>query len=275
MLPYKTIYIIQIWWQPIDKTKSSTALAYWSANTNPWSVLGRGKQHTNMNNETQRVSVNCTEHTRWTGSLYWVVQVGLLTPLTFALHRLSSLAAFTSCAYFLHNGRQWLWICKFYTANFKDIFGGPPSECVITCRSCYRMPQNAFFSRSHDLQVSQKTMQRHFSSNLHPLSQVIFATAVLAFVLLHNFHCYTHCEATPTQKSARKWRRDLSWLLARKITKGIHLCKPASLNHQIDLVMCMDLWTALDISGTSFVSFCCYGLDMFSSLLSYSIQLPV
>ena len=38
---------------------------------------------------------------------------------------------------------------------------------------------------------------------------VNFATAtVLAFVLLHdsrfNFHCYTQCEATPTQKSARK-----------------------------------------------------------------------
>ena len=38
---------------------------------------------------------------------------------------------------------------------------------------------------------------------------VNFATAtVLAFVLLHdsrfNFHCYTQCEATPTQKSAQK-----------------------------------------------------------------------
>ena len=38
-------------------------------------------------------------------NLYWVVQVGLLTPLTFAQHRLSLLAAFTSNAYFLHNGR--------------------------------------------------------------------------------------------------------------------------------------------------------------------------
>ena len=34
-----------------------------------------------------------------------VVQAGLLTPLTFARHRLSPLAAFTSGAYFLHNGR--------------------------------------------------------------------------------------------------------------------------------------------------------------------------
>ena len=36
----------------------------------------------------------------------WAVQVGLLTPLTFAQHHLSPLAAFTSGAYFLHNGRR-------------------------------------------------------------------------------------------------------------------------------------------------------------------------
>ena len=57
--------------------------------------------------------------------LYWVIQAGLLTPLTFAQHRLSPLAAFPSGAYFLHNGRRWQWICEFYTANFKGIFGGP------------------------------------------------------------------------------------------------------------------------------------------------------
>jgi len=37
--------------------------------------------------------------------VFWAIQVGLLTPLTFAQHRLSPLAAFTSGAYFLHNGR--------------------------------------------------------------------------------------------------------------------------------------------------------------------------
>ena len=37
---------------------------------------------------------------------YWASQVGLLTPLTFAHHRLSPLAAFTFSVYFLHNGRQ-------------------------------------------------------------------------------------------------------------------------------------------------------------------------
>ena len=61
----------------------------------------------------------------YTGKLYSAIQAGLLTPLTFAWHRLSPLAAFTSCAYFLHNGRRWQWICEFYTANFKGIFGGP------------------------------------------------------------------------------------------------------------------------------------------------------
>ena len=71
------------------------------------------------------------------------------------------------------------------------------------------MPQNAFFLRTRDLLVSQKTTQRHFIFTLHPLSTVIFATAtVLAFVLLlnssFNFHCFTQREATPTQKSARK-----------------------------------------------------------------------
>ena len=38
--------------------------------------------------------------------LYWAIQAGLLTPLTFARHRLSPLATFTSGAYFLRNGRR-------------------------------------------------------------------------------------------------------------------------------------------------------------------------
>ena len=100
------------------------------------------------------------------------------------------------------------------------------------------MPQNAFFPWSHDLLVSQKNNAKTLLSTLHPLSPVIFATAtVLAFVLLHNsrfnFHCYTQREATPTQKSARKWCCDLSQLLAQKITRGIHSRKPVSLNRWI------------------------------------------
>ena len=34
----------------------------------------------------------------WGWELYWAIQAGLLTPLTFAWHRLSPLAAFTSGA---------------------------------------------------------------------------------------------------------------------------------------------------------------------------------
>ena len=48
----------------------------------------------------------------------------IVNSLDFAWHCLNLLAAFTSSAYFLHNGRQWQWICEFYIANFKDIFGG-------------------------------------------------------------------------------------------------------------------------------------------------------
>ena len=44
--------------------------------------------------------------------VYWAVQAGLLTPLSFTLHRLRPLAGFTSGAYFLHNGRRWQWICE-------------------------------------------------------------------------------------------------------------------------------------------------------------------
>ena len=40
------------------------------------------------------------------GTWMWAVQAGLLTPLTSVRHRLSPLAAFTSGAYFLHNGRR-------------------------------------------------------------------------------------------------------------------------------------------------------------------------
>ena len=150
----------------------------------------------------------------------------LLTPLTFAQHSLSPFA------YFLHNGRRWQWICKFYTTNLKGIFGGLKSECVrqqaITCCLCCRMPQNAFLPRNHNLLVSHKMTQRHFFSTLYPLSLVIFATAtVVAFLLLRNsrfnFHCYTQCEATSTQKSAQKWRCDILRLV-QKITKGVDDC---------------------------------------------------
>ena len=76
-----------------------------------------------------------------------------------------------------------------------------------------------------------------FSHPSFPFPSNFCNSTVVAFVMLRNsrfnFHCYTQREATPTQKSARKWHCNLSWLLVWKITKGIHSCKPASLNRLI------------------------------------------
>ena len=111
------------------------------------------------------------------------------------------------------------------------------SLCLATSNNLLRELQDALKSRSSG-QPKNNAKTLLFFPTLHPLSTVIFATAtVVAFVLLRNsrfnFHSYTQREATPTQKSDRKWRCDLLQLLARKITKGIHSCKPASLNSPI------------------------------------------
>ena len=86
--------------------------------------------------------------------------------------------------------------------------------CLATSNKLLLVPKKHIIS-TNNLLVSQKMMQRHSFSTLHPLSPVLFATAtVVALVLLHNsrfnFHCYTQREAMPTQKSARKWRCELS-----------------------------------------------------------------
>ena len=111
------------------------------------------------------------------------------------------------------------------------------------------MPQNAFFPRTRNLLVSQKTTQRHFFSILHPLSMVIFATAtVLACVLLRDsrwFHCYTQREATPTQKSARKCAATSRDVLRKRLQSAIHSSKPASLNHPIS-IPCYAIHSALN-----------------------------
>ena len=123
-----------------------------------WGLARPAKKNT-------RVCKQPMDETKTLWSRCWAVQMGLLTPLTFARHCLSPLAAFTSGVYF-HHGRWWQSICKFYTANFNDIFGCLESECVwqqaITCCLCYRMPQNAFFPWTSNLLVSQKMTQRHF-----------------------------------------------------------------------------------------------------------------
>ena len=50
----------------------------------------------------------------------------VVNSLDFCPALLKSLGCFASGKWdFLHNGKQWQWICEFYTANFKVIFGGP------------------------------------------------------------------------------------------------------------------------------------------------------
>ena len=78
---------------------------------------------------------------------------------------------------------------------------GNKQELVSRAIGC---PRTHFFT---NLQSSgqPKNNTKTLFSTLHPLSQVIFATAsVVAFVLFHSsrfkFHCYTQREATPTQK---------------------------------------------------------------------------
>ena len=142
---------------------------------------------------------------------------------------------------------------KFTSANLKGIFEGPYSECVLATSknlfSCYRMQKNKKIKNNSNNNKKHAFSPKHSLSSGQPknnaktlffhhllLSPVILPnTTVLAFVLLRNsrfsFHCSTQREATPTQKSAdRKWQLRLSRLLARKITKGIHSCKPASPN---------------------------------------------
>ena len=70
---------------------------------------------------------------------------------------------------------------------------------------------------------------------LHHLSPVSLADATaVAFVLLHscrfNFHVMHSMNQRLFRNRLRSGSCDLSQLLARKIMKGIHSCKPASLN---------------------------------------------
>ena len=97
---------------------------------------------------------------------------------------------------------------NFTLPTLKAFLEARSQNVSITCCSCYRMPQNAFFPRNRDLLVSQKLTQRHFLSTLHSLSPVIFATTtVVAFVLPRNsrfnFHCCTQCETS----LLRNWPR--------------------------------------------------------------------
>ena len=82
-------------------------------------------RHTSSDELSLRTKANVTQSSNWTDGRF---RRGCpLTPLTFARHRLSPLATFTSGAISSQwkAVTHWQWICEFYTANFKGIFGGP------------------------------------------------------------------------------------------------------------------------------------------------------
>ena len=133
----------------------------------------------------------------------------MLTPLTFARHRLSPLVAFTSGAYFTAVESGDSEFANFTLPTLKAFLEARGHDVSGNNCSCYRMPQNAFFFYELAIFWSAKKRRKDFISTLYPLSTVFFTTAtVLAFILLRdsrsNFHCHTQREATPTQKSARK-----------------------------------------------------------------------
>ena len=131
--------------------------------------------------------------------------------------------------------------CNSEFANFTL----PSLKTFLEARSIGCPKTLLFFSNSWSSGQPKNDAKTPFFHPPSP-SPVIFVIAtVVAFVLLRNFrfnfHCYTQREATPTQKSARKWRYDLSRRLALKITKGIHSCKPASLNRPIAFGLALDV----------------------------------
>ena len=158
---------------------------------------------------------------------YWVIQAGVVNSLDFCPASLL------------------LPVRTFFTMAGGDSefanFTLPTIKTFLEARS-----QNVLYDASKSFSFSTNSRSSGQEKNdaktlfFHPPSRfpAIFATAtVVAFVLLRssrfNFHCYTQREATPSQKLAWKWHCDLSRLLAWKITKGIHWCKPASLNRPI------------------------------------------
>jgi len=156
---------------------------------------------------------------------------GVVNSLDFCLASLKSLG----CFYFrCVLSSQWkavtenLWIlhCQLYGHFWRPVV----KMCLATSSNLLLVLWDApkrIFSTNSCSSGQPKHDPKTLFSTTHPLSPVFFATAkVLAFVLLRNsrfsFHCYTQREATPAQKSARKWLRDLSRLLAWKITKLGH-----------------------------------------------------
>ena len=95
--------------------------------------------------------------------------------------------------------------------------------CLATSNKLF----HAFFPRTFSL---PRNDVKTFFFNLHHLSPVIFAnTTVVAFLLLRR----SSVNQPLLRNRPGSGSYDLSRLLARKITKSIHSCKPASLNRPI------------------------------------------
>ena len=94
------------------------------------------------------------------------------------------------------------------------------SECVWkqakTCSSCAGKKTKTNKHFFHALTIFWSVKRRYkdafFPIHYHLSPVILASTAVLLFLQLllgisrSNFHCYTQREATPTQKSARKWQ---------------------------------------------------------------------
>ena len=145
---------------------------------------------------------------------------------------LSPLAVITFGAYFLHSRRSDSEFAKFTVPALNAIFMAVVRVCLATSRNLLFMfigcPKHIFFLHTRDLLVGRRTMQRHLFSILHHLFPVILAnTTVVPFVLLCNSRFNFHCDTHLLRNRPGIWQLlPLAW----KITKDIHLCKPALLN---------------------------------------------
>ena len=119
----------------------------------------------------------------------------------------------------------------FLEAHSQNVSGNKQEllACAIGC------PKTHFF---HELVIFWPAKKLHKDTFTHPPSPFPgnfcnCNSGGICTAPRFNFHCYTQHETMPIQKLAQTWRCDLSQLLAWKITKGIHSCKPASLNRPI------------------------------------------
>ena len=115
-----------------------------------------------------------------------------------------------------------------------------------------------FFHENVIFWSAEKRCKDIFFPTIHHLSRVILAATTVAFVFLGNsklkFHCYTQREKQRLPRNRPGSDScNLSRLLARKITTGIHSCKPASLKRPIDMIIKQTLKQELLLAFCRFV----------------------